>query len=75
MPLYEYECREDGTTIELLRPVSQADAPVPDPQGRNRTYVRRMSAFATGGQSGGTASKPGGCCPCGKNKGSCSSQQ
>ena len=73
MPLYEYECLQDGTTIELLRPASQADAPVTDPESRGRTFVRKFSSFATGGKPGGGASSSGGCCPCGKGKSSCSS--
>ena len=79
MPLYEYQATEDGTTLELLRPASQADAPVVDPEGKDRTFVRRLSAFATGGHAGtsagGSPNASGGCCPCGKNKGSCASKR
>ncbi|QOI99494.1 MAG: zinc ribbon domain-containing protein [Phycisphaeraceae bacterium] len=77
MPLYEYVCEQDGSVIELLRPIDRADAPVEDPQGRGRTFARRLSTFAAasgtsagGGLSGGGGG--GGCCPCGKNAGSCS---
>jgi putative FmdB family regulatory protein len=71
MPLYEYICEQDGAVIELLRPMSQADQPVDDPEGRGRTFKRKHSTFATSGQtspaprSGGG----GGCCPCGKSGG------
>lgn len=80
MPLYEYVAEQDGTVIELLRPASQADAPVDDPDGKRRTFVRKLSAFAMSGavsgtRPGGPASTPaGGCCPCGKNRGACSSK-
>lgn len=79
MPLYEYRCESDGTTIELLRPMSQADEPVTDPDGRGRTFVRVHSTFAAqGDRPGGGASTGsgrslpvGGCCPCGKSAGAC----
>jgi hypothetical protein len=75
MPLYEYVAREDGTTIELLRPMRDADAPVMDPENKGRTFVRASSTFATGGaaKSQGAAWSSGGCCPCGKQSGSCGS--
>ncbi|MCG3123707.1 MAG: hypothetical protein GIKADHBN_02128 [Phycisphaerales bacterium] len=74
MPLYEYQCEEDGTVIELMRPMSQADSPVEDPDGRGRVFRRKHSTFATGaGAAAGGSSLPvsGGCCPCGKNRGQC----
>lgn len=78
MPLYEYVAKEDGHRIELLRPISQADAPVDDPDGKRRTFTRVLSTFAsgsTGSTSGSSRSLPmasGGCCPCGKNQSACS---
>ena len=45
MPLYEYRCEEDGTLVTLLRPMAQADAPVDDPEGLNRTFTRVQSVF------------------------------
>lgn len=74
MPLYEYVAT-DGTVIELLRPASQADAPVDDPEGKGRTFVRRHSTFATGaaGAASGASVPLGACCPCGKRAGSCAS--
>lgn len=80
MPLYEYISKEDGTTIELLRPMSMADAPVDDPQGRGRTFVRKHSTFAAkGGEAstsqawsgGGGGHVHSGTCGCGKKPGSC----
>ncbi|HLP85868.1 MAG TPA: hypothetical protein VK157_16070 [Phycisphaerales bacterium] len=78
MPLYEY-IANDGTVIELLRPMSQADAPVEDPQGKGRTFVRKQSTFASKGgeksvglpwsSSGGHVHS--GTCGCGKKPGSC----
>lgn len=75
MPIYEYVCEKDGSVIELLRPMSQADEPVEDPLGKGRMFKRKHSTFATGGAEG--TGKPGGggggCCPCGKPHGGCGS--
>lgn len=71
MPLYEYVCENDGTVIELLRPISQADEPVQDPSGKGREFKRRHSTFAAKGQ-GGTSlpiTGGGGGCACGKPHG------
>jgi putative FmdB family regulatory protein len=75
MPIYEYVCEKDGSVIELLRPMSQADEPVEDPLGKGRIYKRKHSTFATGGAEGsGQPSRGGGgCCPCGKPHGGCGS--
>jgi hypothetical protein len=77
--MYEYVSEQDGTRLELLRPMAQADAPVPDPENKGRTFKRVHSTFAaagsasqSGAQSMGGMSGMGGCCPCGKNPGSCS---
>ena len=78
MPLYEYEA-QDGTVVELMRPMSQADAPVQDPEGKGRVFTRVMSVFQSGGKgdsSGSGASSGGGHvhsggCGCGKPRGSC----
>lgn len=77
MPLYEYQCEADGTVLELIRPMSQADAPVEDPEDKGRVFKRKHSTFSAGGASAGgpaAGSLPmaGGCCPCGKTRGSCS---
>ena len=83
MPLYEYRCKDDGTLLELMRPMSQADAPVQDPEGKGCTFTWVMSVFQSGGQSGGkgdggqssSQSSGGhvhsGGCGCGKPRGSC----
>ncbi len=74
MPIYEYVCETDGTRIELLRSMSQADAPVEDPTGKGRVFKRVQSTFAAAGTAAGTGSKHvhvGGCCPCGKPGGGC----
>lgn len=73
MPLYEYISREDGTVIELLRSAKDADAPVADPEGKGRTFMRKLSTFASASAAGSGSSASGGCCPCGKNRGSCGS--
>ena len=72
MPLYEYICREDGDTIELLRPMRAADDPVEDPKGLGRTFIRQFSTFEVGTDSR-SASPPSfsGGCPCGNPDGPC----
>ncbi|HZW06172.1 MAG TPA: hypothetical protein VFF65_03535 [Phycisphaerales bacterium] len=72
MPIYEYTA-QDGTKIELIRPMADADKPVTDPEGKGRTFTRVMSTFASGGgaaQAGG-GHVHSGMCGCGKRKGSC----
>jgi putative FmdB family regulatory protein len=76
MPLYEYVCDQDGTVVEVIRPMAEADKPLLDPENRGRTFKRKLSTFAAVGSSpSGAGSTPmsGGCCPCGKNRGSCGS--
>ncbi|MFN0010756.1 MAG: zinc ribbon domain-containing protein [Phycisphaerales bacterium] len=71
MPIYEYQA-EDGTVVELIRPMADADKPVADPEGKHRTFARRLSAFAAqGGTARAGGASGGGCCPCGKNAGGC----
>jgi len=70
MPLYEYRCAEDGTTITLLRPMAEADKPVKDPEGKGRTFRRTHSTFAVGAggttrQAAGGAGGAGQCPSCG----------
>jgi putative FmdB family regulatory protein len=75
MPVYEYECKDDGSVIELIRPMSQADAPVEDPDGKGRSFKRKHSVFSAAGTAAGSsggAGGGGGCCPCGKGAGACS---
>jgi putative FmdB family regulatory protein len=76
MPLYEYVCEKDGTVIELLRPMAQADAPVEDPDGKGRVFKRRQSTFASSGTTVSIGGRPGGhvhtgSCGCGKPGGGC----
>lgn len=77
MPLYEYVCEEPGkppVVIELIRPASEADAPVPDPEGKGRVFKRRLSRVALGASSQGGAGGGHvhtGSCGCGKPRGSC----
>jgi hypothetical protein len=63
MPLYEYRCVEDGSLVTLLRPMRQADDPVTDPEGRDRTWERVQSIFSVDAPPSPATSKPsGGCC-------------
>jgi len=78
MPLYEYICEEDGTIIELRRPMDEADAPVADPDGLGRRFARRLSSFrARSAPSPASPHVPlptcgAGACPCGTPGGPCS---
>ena len=72
MPLYEYKCLEDGETIELLRPMRDADAPVEDPKGKGRTFARVHSTFAVSGSPvSATHVHTGPGCGCGNPHGPC----
>ncbi len=74
MPLYEYKSLDDGETIELLRPMADADKPVTDPKGKGRKFVRSLSTFAV---AGSPVTKPAhvhsGGCGCGNPHGPCNS--
>ena len=71
MPMYEYECKDTGEVITLLRPMSDADQPVEDPKGQGRDFIRRHSVFGVGSATDNSAGQSPGCCPCGKQEGSC----
>ena len=72
MPQYEYVSEEDGEVIVLLRPMREADAPVDDPSGKGRRFVRKHSVFGVAGSPVGSAHvHTGPCCPCGKQPGQC----
>ncbi len=77
MPIYEYVAVEDGTVIELLRPMKDADLTVEDPSNKGRKFVRRLSTFGCGssGSSESSAAPIGhvhsGGCGCGKPQGGC----
>lgn len=70
MPQYEYESIEDGHVLTLLRPMSEADQPVTDPDGRGRTFKRRHSVFGVGSTQVGSMPQPGSCA-CGLKPGTC----
>jgi hypothetical protein len=76
MPQYEYECVDDGEVLTLLRPMSEADTPVDDPEARGRVFSRRQSVFGVG-RSGVSSAAPAtptdGFCPCGMRPGGCGS--
>lgn len=71
MPLYEYICEDDGTVVELMRPMSAADDPVEDPAGEGRRFVRKHSTFQAKSTRPLPVARPG-CCPCGDPNGPCS---
>ena len=65
MPLYEYRCEEDGTTITLLRPMADADKPVKDPEGKGRKFKRAHSTFSVSAGGSTHQPAPGSCPSCG----------
>ena len=75
MPLYEYVCEATGETIELIRPMAEADAPVDDPERKGRRFVRKLSTFQAKSDAGTRAPLPspgmGGGCACGNQQGPC----
>jgi hypothetical protein len=84
MPIYEYESKEDGEVIELMRPMKDADALVVDPKGKGRTFCRKMSVFGVSGTassatsfgtSSGASAAPAHVhssgCGCGRPRGGC----
>lgn len=74
MPLYDYTCTECRKPFEHLARRMDEPAP-PCPHCGSKKTVKGLSAFAVG-SGAGKSSTPlpvgGGCCPCGKNAGSCS---
>lgn len=66
MPLYEYTCQNTGLTIELIRPMADADKPLTDADiaaalpGRsatsaertNHAFVRKLSTFQAKADAG-----------------------
>ncbi|GAA4415359.1 zinc ribbon domain-containing protein [Actinokineospora soli] len=60
MPTYEFRCRECGGTFDVKRPMSEANAPAPCPEGHADTVkLLRMAGLS------GSAAAPapsGGCC-------------
>lgn len=75
MPLYEY-VTDDGTRVELMRSMKDADKPVEDPEGKGRVFKRTLSVFSSGGGAAAGAPAGGGhvhsgTCGCGKRAGSC----
>ncbi|MBM9510620.1 FmdB family zinc ribbon protein [Actinacidiphila acididurans] len=69
MPRYEYRCRSCGSTFELRRPMSQANAPTLCPAGHDDTVklLSTVSVAVGGGASSAPSSSPesgggGGCC-------------
>lgn len=76
MPMYEYECVEDGEILTLLRPMADADAPVEDPEAQGRTFRRRYSVFGVATNAAtapdpNAPPMPGVGCGCGKAAGHC----
>ena len=71
MPMYEYYCRECGTTIEKLRPADARDQPVACPTDATHRTKRLLSVFAVSTSSRGESARPagGGGCACGGNCG------
>ena len=66
MPLYEYYCMDCRKLFDVLRPMSQADAPIRCQSCEGERTRRTLSLFATqtaGGSSGQPAQ--GGGCGCG----------
>ena len=55
MPMYEYRCDACGRTFEELRSSSEADAAIECPSCESRRTSRKLSRFASGAGSSGSA--------------------
>ena len=69
MPLYEYTCADCGTTFEMLRPMSKANAPAPCVQCTSAATSRAISLFAaiskgSDGTTRAVSGAGGGCASC-----------
>ncbi|MBG6091580.1 FmdB family zinc ribbon protein [Actinomadura viridis] len=68
MPRYDYRCRACGSTFEVARPMSEASAPAPCPDGHDDTVKLLSTVAVTGTARGGAPAPPpspgggGGCC-------------
>jgi putative FmdB family regulatory protein len=75
MPLYEYVCKECGLRFDVLRSMSQADAPIACQGCRSKETERALSVFfassggkvVAGGGSGCGSCSGGSCSTCGVN--------
>ncbi len=78
MPIYEYVA-QDGSRVEALRSMADADKPLADPEQKGRTFTRVVSTFAAQGTAAGTTTTGhvhrGPMCGCGKRPGSCGGGQ
>jgi putative FmdB family regulatory protein len=45
MPIYEYVCLDCKTRFDALRPMSEADAPIPCKQCQSEQTARALSLF------------------------------
>ncbi|MFC6883917.1 MULTISPECIES: FmdB family zinc ribbon protein [Actinomadura] len=64
MPRYDYRCRACGATFEVSRPMIEASAPAPCPEGHDDT-VKLLSTIAVTGTGRAPSPPPsagGGCC-------------
>ncbi len=57
MPLYEYHCTNCESTFEMLRPMSQSDAPAACPYCAEITGRRTISLFAAVSRDAGGGSR------------------
>ena len=77
MPMYEYECVECEAVTEVLRPMSQADAPIDCEQCGSEKTKRKQSVFAAGTSDSQAPAMPlaAPCNTCGNAMGSCQMNQ
>jgi putative FmdB family regulatory protein len=64
MPIYEYFCPDCRNVFDALRPMAQADEPLPCPQCGGQKASRKISVFyarSEGRSVAGTASACSGC--------------
>jgi len=75
MPIYEYVCKKCGNKFDSIRPMKEADSPIPCEKCSSIETKRALSVCFTHGTEKSTAShQSGGCGGCsGGSCGSCHS--
>jgi putative FmdB family regulatory protein len=73
MPIYEYVCKSCKQEFEIIRPMSQKDAPLECEKCGSKKVKRKLSVFSARNESGSVAGTSGGC-DCGScSGGNCNS--
>ncbi len=64
MPVYEYRCRECDAVFDALRPMKDAEAPIPCPSCASSKTNRKISVFAAHSDGRALAGSQASCASC-----------